>query len=318
MRRTTALFALFSIFGCGGLPMRRLTEVEFGESDFEVAGTGQRSFQTASGLSSVAAIAVYAGLATESGALSVVAEVPRGCYMLVGTTQLPLAEVDVGATNMAGELVNQGLNRNDWYKSAGMAGRGFCLGGAERVTLGAVSSGPRMGIVLALYPVESVEVIVDVVSRLQNIERRAMEEAISTIASGAEPNAARLPWAADFPNFMQGRTVAVSGLPSGATVGMCLLVAVSGSGGAARDVDLYVFTGEPPLTEQNVLAFDDRINPNAAVAFAVPADPAAVRVEIRSFAGGGPIVYAAFRVREELCGANRPPIDIPNVSSNTR
>ncbi len=310
-RLSFCVFAIFTIFGCGGLDMRRLSDVEFSRRELSVAANAQFAFQTGSGLSAIPAMASYAALASESGALSVVATLPSGCYILVGTSEAPLASIDVGATNLNGEMVNNSLERNDWYQTAGMAARGFCLTHAELVTLGSVTTVPRMAVLLSLYPVRDSNEIVAAISALQNAERRGMEQILSGIVSGLDSGAAVMPWAATLPNRLGARQEAVSGLPAGVTPGMCLFLAVTGSGGASRDVDLFVFTGDPPMSPGNLLALDDRINPNAAVAFTVPVDPNIVHVAVRSYTGGGPIWYAAYRVRNELCAPGVPPVPIP-------
>lgn len=314
MKRSLFLFALFTIFGCGGTSMRRLTDVELNRGDLSVANISQTTFQRASGLS-VAPLGSYAGLTAEGGGLSVVTGLNEGCYVLVGTTQVPLAEIDVGATNLNGELVNHGIERNDWYQTGGMAARGFCLAQSGMVTLGVVTRVSRMAVLLVLYPARDSNALVRAVSTLQNSERRGMHQVISGIASGVDASAAVLPWASNLPTVMRERTSALSGLPAGATAGMCVLVVATGSGGPARDVDLYVFTGDPPVTPDRLLANDDRINPNAAVVFTVPADPSSVRVAVQSYTGSGPIEYAAYRVRSEACVGNTT-VPVPGASAS--
>lgn len=314
MKRSLFLFALFTIFGCGGAGMRRLTDVELSRSDLSVANSAQTTFQRTSGLS-VAPLGSYAGLTAEGGGLSVVTSLSDGCYMLVGTTQVPMAEIDVGATNLSGELVNHGIERNDWYQTGGMAARGFCLAQSGMVTLGAVARVSRMAVLLALYPARDSNALVRAVSTLQNSERNGMRQVLSGIASGMDASAAALPWAGSLPVVMRERTSAISGLPAGATAGMCVLVAATGAGGPTRDVDLYVFTGEPPPTPDRMLASDDRINPNAAVVFTVPADPSSVRVAVQSYTGSGPIEYSAYRVRSEACTGNMT-VPIPGATAS--
>lgn len=308
MKNLIAVFVLFTLFACGGTSMRRLTDVELNRSDLSVADSAQHSFQSASRLGSVAAMSSYAGLAGENGALSVVATLSPGCYMLVGTAQVPLAEIAVGATDLTGELVNHELTRNDSYQTAGMAARGFCLRRAGLVTLGAVTRNPRMAVVLALYPMRDSNALVQAVAALQNSERTGMQAVLTHIANVVDPHPVRLPWEATFPAVMGARTTAVSGLPAGAAPGMCVLVAVTGSGGSARDVDLYVFTGEPPVSPDRMLASDDRISPNAVVVFRVPDDPNVVRVGVQSYAGGGSVEYAAYRVSDTRCVMNGRPV----------
>lgn len=315
MRNLIAVFALFTLFSCGGMNMRRLTDVELDRGDLAVAGASQTTFQRASGLS-VAALDSYAGLIGENGALSVVASLDEGCYMLVGTTQVPLAEIDVGATDLNGQFVNHGIERNDWYQTGGMAARGFCLAHDGLVTLGAVTRVQRMAILLSLYPARDSNALVRAVSTLQNSERNGMRTVLASIASGVDRSAVRLPWDASIPAVMSARTAAVSRLPSGATTGMCVLVVATGAGGTSRDVDLYVFTGEPPVSPDRMLASDDRVNPNAAVVFKVPADPSSVRVGVQSYAGGGPVEYAAYRVNDALCATPGMQVPIPEGSSN--
>lgn len=310
------LFMFFVISGCGSaVRMQRVSDVDFEREQFEVATMAQDSFRVASGMSDVASVGEYSGLTGESGSATLVVTSMPGCYLGVITTAMPIVQTDVAAFELDGAQMNSSLERNDSYRTSGMAVRGFCLSVNRTFTIRVVSGREAMGFVVALYPVLDANAIVRVVGRLQNTERRGMNVVMQQIASGADANAVMLPWAANFPNMLGNGESATSGVPAGATAGTCLLVVAVGSGGTSRDVDLIVHTGEPPVTQENFVAMDDRVNPNAAVAFTVPADPATVRVVLRSYAGGGPVSYSAYNVRAELCAAGAPRVTIPDGAS---
>lgn len=313
------LFIFMFVSSCGyQMSMRRDNEVDFERGQFEVAVMAQDSFRVAGGMSDVASVSEYSGLTGENGGATLVASSMPGCYLGVVTTALPLVEINVAAFELDGEMINGNLERNDSYRTSGMAIRGFCLNAAATFTVRVLSSRPAMGFVLALYPVADVAAITTVVERLQSTERRAMLAVIQEIVHDADTNALELPWAANFSNTLRERETSVSGLPAGVTAGMCLLVVAVGAGGTSRDVDLIVFTGNPPVTDENRLGVDSRINPNAAVAFTVPADPSTVRVAIQSYTGGGPISYAAYSVRPALCAPGAPQVPIPGATTPAR
>ncbi len=312
--RNFAVVLFISIFFCACVHpalIRRASNVDFSRNQFAAAVAAQTSFRISARMDRVAAAMEYAGLTGERGGETLVAT-GSGCYMAVATTVDPVAEINVGAFRLSGEDVNSGLRRNDLYRSSGMAARGFCLGNAKTTfTVRVASNMAAMGFVVALYPVANADVFITAVGRLQNIERRAMAATLEEIIRGADASATLLPWAASFPDAMSQGEAVVSGLPPGATAGMCLLVAAVGAGGSTRDVDIVVFTGTPPITRETLLAADDRVNPNAAVAFKVPADPSTVRVALQSYTGGGPVIYAAYGVREQLCAQGAEMIPIP-------
>lgn len=314
------LFIFIFVSACGyQMRMRRVNEVYFERGQFEVAVMGQDSFRVAGGMSDVLAATEYSGLTGDEGKAILVATSDfGGCYLAVITTAFPLAETNVTALELDGEMINGNLERNDSYQTTGMAVRGFCLNAAVTFTVRVLSSRPAMGFVLALYPVADVAAITTVVERLQSTERRAMLAVMQEIVHGADTNALELPWAANFSNTLRERETSVSPLPTGATAGMCLLVVAVGAGGTSRDVDLIVFTGNPPVTDENRLGVDSRINPNAALAFTVPADPSTVRVAIQSYTGGGPISYAAYSARSDLCAPGAPQVPIPGATTPAR
>lgn len=313
------LFIFMFASACGyEMRMRRDNNVDFHRGQFEVAVMGQDSFRVVGGMSAVPAVSEYSGLTGENGGATLVVFSMPGCYFGVVTTALPLVETNVAAFELDGEMINGNLERNDSYRTSGMAIRGFCLNAAATFTVRVLSSRPAMGFVLALYPVADVAAITTVVERLQSTERRAMLAIMQEIVRGADTNALELPWAANFSNTLRERETSVSGLPAGTTAGMCLLVVAVGSGGPSRDVDLIIHTGEPPVTRENFLATDDRVNPNAAVAFTVPADPSTVRVVIRSYTGSGPIFYAAYSARSTLCAPGASPVPIPGATTLAR
>lgn len=314
------LFIFMFASACGyQMRMRRSNDVDFHRGQFEVAVMGQDSFRVAGGMSDVSAATEYSGLTGDEGkaTLGVTSDL-GGCYLAVITTAFPLAETNVTALELDGEMVNGNIERNDSYRTSGMAIRGFCLNVAKTFTVYVSSNRPAMGFIVALYPVADASAIVRVVSRLQNSERRSMDVVMQQIAHDADANAVALPWAANFPNTLRERETSVSGLPVGATAGMCLLIAAVGAGGSARDVDLIVFTGEPPVTDENRLGVDSRINPNAALAFTVPANPSTVRVAIQSYTGSCPVVYAAYSVTSALCAVGAPQVPIPGATTPAR
>lgn len=316
------LFIFMFVSACGHyqMSMRPVNDVDFERGQFEVAVMGQDSFRVAGGMSDVASVSEYSGLTGEEGRVTlVVTSGPEGgCYLGVVTTAFPLAETNIAAFKLDGEMVNSNLERNDSYRTSGMAVRGFCLNPAAIFTVRVTSNRPAMGFVLALYPVADVAAITRAVERFQNTERRTMVATIGEIVRGVDQSALELPWAANFSNTLRERESAVSGLPAGATAGMCLLVAAVGAGGSSRDVDLIIFTGNPPVTDENRLAIDNRISPNAAVAFTAPTDPSTVRVAIQSYTGDGPVVYAAYSVRPALCATGALQVPIPGYATDAR
>lgn len=313
------LFIFMFVSACGyEMRMRRDNDVNFHRGQFEVAVMGQDSFRVASGMSAVPAVSEYSGLTGENGGATLIVTSIPGCYLGVVTAALPLAEINVAAFELDGETINGNIERNDSYRTSGMAICGFCLNAVETFTVRVLSSRTAMGFILALYPVADVAAITTVVERLQSTERRAMLAIMQEIVHGADTNALELPWAANFPNMLRERESSVSGLPAGATAGMCLLIVAVGAGGTSRDVDLFVFTGNPPVTDENRLGVDSRVNPNAAVAFTVPADPSTVRVAIQSYTGGGPVSYAAYNARSALCAVGAPQVPIPGAATPAR
>lgn len=309
------LIPVLLVMGCGGLTMRRAQDTSFDPSDFSVASMNQDAFRHTSGVDLGDPVGEYAGLTSEQGTVDLVAEPEPGCYIAVATSESALAEVDVAAVELDGTLVNSNLERNDSYHSAGMAVRGFCLVNSDPVAIAVASSQARSGFVLALYRVQDADVVVGAVTRLQNIERRGMTMALQEIIRAADPGARQLAWnVPNLPSTLREGQTAVLPVPSGAAPGACVAVTVTGAGGNGRDIDLYIHTGERPSPE-TMLAADDRVNPNAAAAFTVPADPATVKIAVQSYKGSGPVAFAAWSVNSELCGGAHGPIPIPGASN---
>lgn len=307
------LIPVLLAFGCGGVSMTRINDVDFNPNDFEVADMNQAAMRHSASLDEDEEVGQWAGLTSENGHASVLSDLEPGCYVAVATSQQVTADIDVGAFELDSEPVNANLARADSFRTSGMALRGFCVTGTDPVTVGVASSHLRMGVVLTVYRVRDADTFVRAVERLQETGRRSLANSLLEIIRGVDDGARQIEWPnAEFPDrFTAGQRV-VSSLPPGVAAGACVAVVVSGSGGSARDVDLYVHTGER-ATPETVLGLDDRINPNAAVAFTVPQDPGTVRVAVVSYTGAGPIAFGLYSVNTALCGPGRPPIPIPGA-----